>query len=124
MNWVVRAGVAGAQSLIAGYAQHRRVPGLFGFSVQYAPGKTVEELARAGQYPHAQISYATDDALLVTLQPLGYIMRLVQSPGMGYHHTFAVLYDATGTMVQVLPADAATALSGTFRQRPNPGRIP
>lgn len=122
MEWVVRAGVAGAQSLINGYAEHRRVPGLFGFSVQYAPGMTVEALALAGQFPHPRISYATEDALFAALQPLGYTMRLAKSPGVGYHHTFAVLYDATGAMLHVLPQDAADALSATFRHRQNPHR--
>lgn len=123
-EWVVRAGVASAASLVKGYNQHRGVPGLFGFSVQYAPGKTVDELARAGNFPHPQISYAMEDALRAALRSLGYTMRLVKSPGQGYHHTFAVLYDATGSMLHVLPQDAAIALSKTFRQRPNPVQTP
>jgi hypothetical protein len=94
MEWVVRAGAAAASSLIAGYNEHRAVPDLYGFSVQYAPSKTVDELALAGRFPHPQISYATDDALQAALRVLGYTMRLVASPGTGYHHTFAVLHDA------------------------------
>lgn len=120
MEWVVRAGVAAAASLIAGYNEHRAVPGLYGFSVQYAPGKTIEELAQAARFPHPQISYATDDALWAMLQPLHYSMRLVASPGTGYHHTFAVLYDANGILLRSLPQDAAIALSKVFRQRKNP----
>lgn len=120
MEWVVRAGVAAASSLISGYDVHRAVPGLYGFSVQYAPGKTVEELAQAGRFPHSQISYATDDALQAALRTLGYAMRLVASPGTGYHHTFVVLYDASGAQMRSLPHDAAVALSTAFRQRQNP----
>lgn len=120
----MRAGVANAGSLIKGYNQHRGVPGLFGFSVQYASGKTISELALAGQFPHPQISFAADDALQAALQPLGYSMRLVKSPGGGYHHTFAVLYDASGTLLRILPRNAAVALSTTFRQRPNPYHAP
>ena len=120
MNWVVRAGVASSNSLIKGYNQHRAVPGLFGFSVQYADAKSVEELAYAGRFPHEQISYASDDALQMVLQPLGYMMKLVNSPGKGYHHTFAVLYDAEGSPLRSLPRDAADALSQAFRQRSNP----
>ena len=123
MDWVVRAGIASATSLVWGYNQHRRVPGLFGFSVQYAPGRSIEELAQAGQFPHAQISYAADDALQTALQPLGYIIKLVRSPGKGYHHTFAVLYDASGILLQSLPQDAAITLSQAFRQRPNPYQV-
>ncbi len=120
MNWVVRAGLAGATSLVSGYNKHRSVTGLYGFSVQYAPGATVEELALAGQFPHPQVSYAPEDALAAALAPLGYSMRLVKSPGTGYHHTFTVLYDATGAMLSVLPQDAAVVLSATFQQMPNP----
>lgn len=123
-EWVVRAGIASATSLIKGYNQHRGVPGLFRFSVQYAPGKSIDELVWAGIFPHSQISYATEDALRVALRNLGYAIRLVSSPGQGYHHTFAVLYDASGSILQVLPQDAAIALSRTFRQRPNPASIP
>lgn len=123
MDWVVRAGIASPGSLVRGYNQHRGMPGLFGFSVQYAPGSSVEELALAGQFPHPQISYATDDALQVALQLLGYAMKLVRSPGRGYHHTFAVLYDVSGLLLQSLPQDAAAALSQTFRHDLNPYHI-
>lgn len=107
-----------------GYREHATVHGLYGFSVQYAQGRTVEELARAGQFPHAQLSVATDDALAAALIPLGYEMRLVPSPGKGYHHTFAVLYDASGVPLRTLPLDAARALSATFWQQPNPFTTP
>ena len=123
MYWVVRAGIASPNSLVRGYNQHRGVPGLFGFSVQYAPGRSVEELALAGQFPHEQISYATANTLQLALQPLDYTMRLVQSPGREFHHTFAVLYDVSGLLLQSLPQDAAEALSQTFRHRLNPYRI-
>lgn len=124
MEWVVRGGIATPTRLIEGYGEHGGVPGLFGFSVQYGPGKTVEELARSGQLRNGQISYAMDDELVQSLKILSYTMRLVRSPGHGYHHTFAVLYDATGAMLHVLPADAANALSRTFQQRKNPYRLP
>lgn len=79
------------------------MPGLFGFSVQYRPGATVDELARAGQFANAKISYATDRALVAALAALGYRMALVASPSRGYHHTFCVLYDASGAMLKQLP---------------------
>jgi hypothetical protein len=60
-NWVVRAGVATRpQQLIDGTRQHMGMRGLFGFSVQYYPGLTVDELARYGRFPHPTISYTTD----------------------------------------------------------------
>lgn len=122
MNWIVRAGVAAPDMLVAGYTEHRAVPGLYGFSVQYAPNKTIGELAQAGQFPNAQISYATGEALAAALASLGYRMHLVSSPGQGYHHTFVVLYDTSGVALQHLPIDAARAISQTFQRQPNPFR--
>lgn len=119
-NWVVRAGVVAPKLLMAGYRPHLGVPGLAGCSVQYAPGRSIEELSQAGQFKNAQISYATEDDLRAALQLLGYALRLVRSPGRGYHHTLAVLYDASGAMLQRLPLDAAEALSQAFQRRPNP----
>lgn len=120
MDWVVRGGLATAQSLMAGYKEHAARPGLFGFSVQYAPGKSIVELAFAGRIRNGQISYASDSDLLAALQTIGYSMRLVNSPGHGFHHTFAVLYDGRNTMLTTLPQDVADVLSHTFRQQPNP----
>ena len=124
MDWVVRGGVAAPDMLIAGYRAHAAVPGLYGFSVQHEPGRSVEDLAQAGQIRNAQISYATPSDLQAALWPLGYQMRLVRSPGHGFHHTLIVLVDASGTLLQQLPRDAAEALSHTFRRQPNPHQTP
>ena len=124
VGYVVRAGEAKAIDLIHGYAPHRLVPGLYGFSVQYAPSKRVEELAAAGQFPNATISYEDEAVLEHAIAPLGYHLRLVSSPGKGYHHTFCVLYDVTGTLQTALPADVAQALAATFKRMPNPHRVP
>ena len=50
-DWVVRAGIADAPRLIQGYTEHRGQLGTYGFSVQYQPGATVDELCLAGQFP-------------------------------------------------------------------------
>lgn len=57
MGWVVRAREAKARDLLTGYAPHRAVPGLYGLSVHYAPGISLDELALSGRFPHAMISY-------------------------------------------------------------------
>ena len=124
MAWVVRAGEAKPLDLINGYALHKGVPGLYGFSVQYAPGKSVEELARAGQFANGQISYADEAQLAQAVAPLGFTIRLVNSPGTGFHHTFCVIYDATNTQRTQLPEPVAQALAATFKRRPNPHRVP
>jgi hypothetical protein len=93
MGWVVRAGEAKAADLVSGYRQHLNVRGLYGFSVQYQAGVPWQELARAGQFPNAQVSIAEDNDLWNAFQALGYDLRLEPSPGVGYHHTFVVLFD-------------------------------
>jgi len=123
MGWVVRAGEAKAADLVGGYRQHLNVPGLYGFSVQYAATVPWQELARAGQFPNAKVSIAVEQDLRVALQSLGYDLRLVPSPGVGYHHTFVVLYDATGTMLTHLAFPIAQKLYETFAHVPNPHRV-
>ncbi len=105
------------------YRRHVGAPNIYGFSVQYAPGKSIDELAQAGQFPHASISYALDSNLAAALLPLTYGINLVRTPGVGYHTTFVVLYDTTGQMLKQLPYEAAQALSATFQQAKNPHRI-
>ena len=117
-HWVGRGGVATPRQLQAGTARHRGVPdppGLYGFSVQYHPGKTIQELAAAGRFRNAHISVTTNEALIAAGALVGYIVCIVQSPGAGYHHTVQVPFP--------LPWDVAVALSAVFTQMPNPARV-
>jgi hypothetical protein len=117
-HWVVRGGMATPRQLQAGTAKHRGVPdppGLYGFSVQYQPGKTIEELTVAGKFRHAQISVTTEADLVAAGVSAGYSVNIVKSPGGGYHHTVQVPFP--------LPLDLAAALSAVFTQRPNPARF-
>lgn len=122
MGWVVRAGEAKPADLVKGYKEHLGVSGLYGFSVQYHAGLSWQELARAGQFPNAQVSIAEENVLQMALQSLGYTLRLIASPGAGYHHTFVVLYDATGARLTQLPHSVAQKLHDTFTQVANPYR--
>jgi hypothetical protein len=123
MGWVVRAGEAKAADLVRGYRQHLSIPGLYGFSVQYQAGVPWQVLARAGQFPNARVSIAEEQDLRAALQSLGYDLHLVPSPGVGYHHTFVALYDATGAMLTQLPLPVAQKLHETFAQVANPHRV-
>jgi len=76
--------------------------------VQSAPGKTVEELAAAGQFRNAQISVTT----VRELENAG--VTLVPSPGRGYHNT-VVTSDP-------LPIEQAKKISAVFKPMPNPAR--
>ncbi len=124
MGWVVRAGESKPRDLQAKYLEHTQAPSVWGFSVQYDQAASVDDVARAGAFPNGQISYQQEQVLATALLALGYRMRLVRTPGRGYHHTFMVLYDASGVMLHTLPLDAATALHQTFFHIPNPHRVP
>ena len=116
--WVVRGGLATPSQLQAGTARHRGVPGppgLYGFSVQYQSGKTIQELAAAGRFRNAQISLTTDVALVAAGIAAGYAVSIVKSPGAGYHHTVQGPFP--------LSLDLAVALSAVFAQQLNPARF-
>jgi len=117
-HWIVRGGVATPSQLQAGTTRHRGMPdppSLFGFSVQYQPGKTIQELAAAGRFRNAQISVTTEEELVAACLAAGYPVSIVKSPGVGYHHTAQVPCP--------LPLDLAQALSAGFTQMPNPARF-
>ena len=124
-EWVVRGGIAAPQYLIAGYAEHKKVSGTYGFSVQYQPGISVDDLAKAGQFPNAEISYAQKADLEAAIQYFGYAMELRRTSGIGYHHTFIILYDASRQMIHSLQQfpHVAQAISDTFQHKTNPYRI-
>jgi hypothetical protein len=126
MDYVVRGGTATADLLQKGYGLHRGVPGVYGLSVQYAPGQnqTLKELAQAGQIRNGKISYATADELVQALTPQRYTMQLLKTQGIGYHHTLCIVYDASGRMLQKLPRDAAEALDQALHRMPNPALQP
>jgi hypothetical protein len=113
--WVVRAGVATPRQLQDGTARHLSLPWLFGFSVQHEAGRTIEQLASAGQFRNAQISVTTVERLVAAAAAIGYDVRVVPSPGRGFHCTIEAPYP--------LPDDLAIALSETFEQLPNPARF-
>lgn len=107
--WVVRGGIATPEQLKDGVDEHPHVRGLAGFSVQSAAGKTVEELAAAGQFRNGQISVTTVAELLTAGVPI------VKSPGKGYHNT--------AKTENPLSDSHAQAISRVFKPRPNPAQV-
>jgi hypothetical protein len=110
-HYIVRAGLVRPRSLIAGTTRHLDIPGLSGFSVQSAPGLSVEELARAGRFPHSWIGVTDLDTILL------HGFKLVfPTPGKGdYHATIRTSYP--------LSPDAAVLLSRLFIRHRNPYRV-
>ena len=115
-NWIVRAGIVTAESIDSRSSEHLQFPGLYGFSVQYQPGKTISELAQAGQFPNAQISVTTVEQLVDAAALVGYTVKVVESPGRGFHHTVQ--------LPRPIPAGLAQALSDAFLSMPNSVRYP
>jgi hypothetical protein len=116
-DWIVRGGVATPEQLRDGTSEHRDVPGLTGFSVRRQPGKTVEELAAAGQFRNRIISVTTVRELVLAGQRAGYAIQVLPTPRGLYHQTVQ-----TVVTPHPLPYDLATALSRAFSQRENPAR--
>ena len=105
------------EQLQRGTTEHYAVPDLYGFSVQYRPGRSIAELARGGNIRNNQISVATAVRLVAAAADAGDAIRVVPSPGRGFHATVAV-------PSLLLPADLALALSRAFTQLPNPAPAP
>lgn len=101
---VIRGGVATADRLRRGIAEHVQVPGLVGFSVTSENDHTLDQLAQVARYPNGQISYAE----VGSLRAIG--SNVVPSPGRGLHCTV------------IGEAGQAEQLSGAFQQAPNPHR--
>ena len=87
---------------------HPEVWGLSAFSVQSAPGVTVDELARAGGFRNGQLSVVTRERL----QRHGFDV-VFPTPGKGVYH-------ATIQVPCPLPLDVAALLSDLFTRRRNP----
>lgn len=115
-DWIVRAGVANWQDLITAYRLDPNVAGVYGFSVQYASGMPWQDLARAGQFPHSRVCYADREALETAVAALGYLLVLIATPGMGYHHELCLALVHNGQILRTLPDAAAQAMSAVFQQ--------
>ena len=114
-DWVVRAGKANWQDLIAAYQPDPNVLGVYGFSVQYGSNLAWEDLARAGQFPHKSVCYAERSDLENAVAQLGYALLLIATPGKGYHHELSLTLMQNGVMLQSLPVAVAKALSTVFQ---------
>ena len=108
-QYVVRAGVATPFQLRAGT---RLTVNGYGFSIQTAPGVSVDELARGGRFPNRQISVTA----VQQLRDVGVTVNF-PTPGAGAHH---------GTVVVPSPPPPGIfeAISSLFTQRFNPFPVP
>jgi hypothetical protein len=111
-QYVVRAGVATPSLLRVGT---RFTVNGFGFSIQSAPGISVEELARGGRFPNRQISVTT----LQELRGAGVSVNFPtpRSPGAGDHH-------GTVMVPSPPPPRVFEAIASLFTPRPNPFPVP
>jgi hypothetical protein len=105
---VVRGGVASAQQLMNGCAEHIDHPGIYGFSVQCDANASKEELARMGSFPNKKLSVTT----VGRIRAAGH--DVVRTNGRGAH--------ATVTASPTWLAEDATRLAGAFEVESNPAQ--
>lgn len=126
LETILRAGVPLEATLTNAYGPERGYGDVYGISVLFHPGWDINQLAHAGYFRHGQISYATVGAIqsALTTAGSGYDLLLTHTPTVALpdHHTLGVALARSTTPLQILPADAANALSGVFSTIPNPYR--
>lgn len=124
LELVLRAGVPLEATLVIAYGPDPDYAGVYGLSVVFHPGYTVDQLAQVGHFRHGQISYGMVRQLRDALTHAGYTMLLIHTPtaALPDHHTLAIAQG--GTLVQTLPSDAAQALGAAFTTIKNPHRQP
>jgi hypothetical protein len=105
-QYVVRGGFAVPQNLINGssYTPY----GVYGFSVQSAPGVSVDNLAKAGQFPNSTISVST----VTKLTSVGAIVT--QTPGVGYHATVVVPAPLSNAQAALISAQFQTGIPNPY----------
>jgi hypothetical protein len=108
---VVLDGVVTPQRLQRKVSGYRHVP-LIGFSVQSIPQKTLQQLAASGGFFGPLLSVTTVGELQKAGQSAGLNIKVISTPGRGFHSIVVA--------PRRLSSTAAQALSGVFRQMPNP----
>src|SRR5579862_6165539 len=90
-------------------------PDVTGLSTLFRPQATLDELAREGQLPNAQLSWSLLGDLLREVAAVGYRLCLYRTPTpeLQDHHTLAILRN--GAVEPTLPDDAADALLRALR---------
>jgi hypothetical protein len=110
VQYVVRGGAGAANSFQNGTAATQNG---YGFSVQTAPGVSIDELARGGYFPNGQISVSTVEQL----EAIPGVTVNFPTPGRGDYH-------GTVNVPNPPPPGFFNAISGAFRPQPNPFPVP
>jgi nitrate reductase NapAB chaperone NapD len=115
-----------AQILMSGYTQYRNVPGVYGLSVVFHQGYTLDQLVKAASFPNGSISYSMIARIRAELAALGmgYDMVLWKTHSNTYvdHHTLGITRN--GLMETQLEYIVANALIKAFIVGPNPYKRP
>jgi len=109
---VVLDGAVTPQRLQKKVSGYRNLPGVVGFSVQSTPQKTIQELATSGGFFDSLLSVTTVGELQKAGQSAGLNIKIIAAPGRRFHSIIVT--------PRPLSNPAAQALSGVFRQMPNP----
>jgi uncharacterized protein RhaS with RHS repeats len=110
VQYVVRGGAGAVSSFQQGT---NLTSNGYGFSVQTAPSVSINELARGGYFPNAQISVST----VQELQAIPGVTVNSPTPGFGDYH-------GTVNVPNPPPAGFFNVISGAFVPQPNPFQVP
>lgn len=123
---VVRAGNArasGARAVLqARYERDDAYLDVVGLSTVFREGASLDQLARAAQFPHPRISWSVVGRLIAELTAVGYepVLFITPTPDLGDHHTLAVASIGAGVVEMTLPDAAANALIRAMDVDDNP----
>lgn len=100
----------------------RQYPDAVGISTVFREGASLDDLVRAGHFPHPKVSYSIVQRLIAELGSAGYEMALFITPvpELPDHHSLAVA--KRGVVQTELPDDAADALIRALIVIDNPYR--
>lgn len=114
------------QFLMNGYTQYHNSPGVYGLSVVFHQGYTLDQLAKAATFPNGSISYSVIARIRAELAALGmgYDMVLWKTHSNTYadHHTLGITRN--GQIETQLERIVANALINAFSVVPNPYKRP
>jgi hypothetical protein len=121
---VVRGGNAkapNARATLQGkYERDDDYPDVIGLSTVFREGASLDQLARAAQFPHSRISWSVIGRLIAELGAVGCepVLFMTPTPDLPDHHTLAV---AVGGIVEPSLSDmAADALIRAMQVDDNP----
>lgn len=124
VTWKTRTDLERVRATLrTNYAgEMKQYPDTLGLSTVFREGASLDELVRAGHFPHPKVSYSIVQRLIAELGSAGYemVLYITPVPELPDHHSLAVAM--RGIVQSELPDDAADALIRALIVIDNPYR--